>query len=528
MNSIDNFSQSVIVSESQNIDRGREEITISQVRIDGLKFNMTVVNTGSLPVHLTRLWVTNQDGVTADQKADLDINLNPGQQQYNIGQFTGISAVSTESYNLKVVTERGNISTFHVSPDVSTQIQLVLPGEVQPGENFRVVTLITNNSTMPNNIVDLVPIILNNGSLTQIDGPLPPSIKTLPQGNTATFTSTYVAPSLSGGIGFNATYVGAPTGAIVNSNMTVALSAESEAATNSQWSQAASRVGILISGIPNPVNSASGSAYLGKWGIGVINPLDREVQVYSVGILASNIKIFDTLLPAHQIEPTSGWRRVDLGNDQDMILWEGGSNPITIGKRDVGQFRVETNFKLTGTTESVIIISALTSEGKLNVMYTISVFTNNPIVNAYYTSNPSDPLNNWTYIISGIPSGKNDQIFNATIHNPVTGSPLASRVKLIILVPADFTNVFDITAGANGWDPADVFQNDDGSHVINVQTTLSDFVGSQVYQFSANVPTVTDDKLYVFQTTTVYPDFVEDAVIQLASALSEAGVEVVP
>jgi hypothetical protein len=73
-----------------------------------------------------------------------------------------------------------------------------------------------------------------------------------------------------------------------------------------------------------------------------------------------------------------------------------------------------------------------------------------------------------------------------------------------------------------------VFQNDDGSHVINVQTTLSDFVGSQVYQFSANVPTVTDDKLYVFQTTTVYPDFVEDAVIQLASALSEAGVEVVP
>jgi len=528
MNSIDNFSQSVIVSESQNIDRGREEITISQVRIDGLKFNMTVVNTGSLPVHLTRLWVTNQDGVTADQKADLDINLNPGQQQYNIGQFTGISAVSTESYNLKVVTERGNISTFHVSPDVSTQIQLVLPGEVQPGENFRVVTLITNNSTMPNNIVDLVPIILNNCSLTQIDGPLPPSIKTLPQGNTATFTSTYVAPSLSGGIGFNATYVGAPTGAIVNSNMTVALSAESEAATNSQWSQAASRVGILISGIPNPVNSASGSAYLGKWGIGVINPLDREVQVYSVGILASNIKIFDTLLPAHQIEPTSGWRRVDLGNDQDMILWEGGSNPITIGKRDVGQFRVETNFKLTGTTESVIIISALTSEGKLNVMYTISVFTNNPIVNAYYTSNPSDPLNNWTYIISGIPSGKNDQIFNATIHNPVTGSPLASRVKLIILVPADFTNVFDITAGANGWDPADVFQNDDGSHVINVQTTLSDFVGSQVYQFSANVPTVTDDKLYVFQTTTVYPDFVEDAVIQLASALSEAGVEVVP
>jgi len=529
MNSIDNFSQSVIVSESQNIDRGREEITISQTTIDNGQFNMTVVNTGSLPVHLTRLWVTNQDGVTADQKADLDINLNPGQQQYNIGQSTGISAVSTASYNLKVVTERGNISTFQVSPNTSTQIQLVLPGEVQPGENFRVVTLITNNSTMPNNIVDLVPIILNNGSLTQIDGPLPPSIKTLPQGNTATFTSTYVAPSSSGGIGFNATYAGAPTGTIVNSNMTVALSAESEAATQSQWSQAASRVGILISGIPNPVNSGTAINY-GKWGIGIINPLDRGVDIFAVGILSKEKGLIKAISAA---EPSTGWSIRGLGAGADLVTWEGGATPVTIPAKSVGQFRVEIDFENTSVTlENIMTIQALTSEGKLSIQYNVSSDKNHPMMNAFYTTNTAAATSNWTYIYNNIKGGTNDQIFNATIMNAATatGTDMNSIVKMLILVPSDFTDVKDVTAGTGGWTTATIDSNPDGSHVIKVQTSASPFLRNthKTYQFSADPPNVNDDKLYVFQTTTIYPSFTGTDQSELASALSEAGVEVVP
>ncbi len=50
MNTIDQFAESVIVKEAENINRGLEDSTISRVTIDGGKFNMTVVNTGSLPV----------------------------------------------------------------------------------------------------------------------------------------------------------------------------------------------------------------------------------------------------------------------------------------------------------------------------------------------------------------------------------------------------------------------------------------------------------------------------------------------
>lgn len=530
MNSIDNFSQSVIVSESENIDRGREEIEISQATIVGGKFNMTVTNTGSLPVHLTRLWVTNQDGVTYDKKADLDIRINPGNEQYNIGQNTTISADPTASYILKAVTERGNISTFQVSPNVSTQIQLITPAEVQPGEEFRVISLITNNSTQPNNIANLVPTLTNNATLTAINGPFPSNISTLPQGNTAAFTWTYAAPETFGGVGFNASYTNAPSTAFTTSNMTVALSAEAEAASTSQWSQAASRVGILLSGIPNPVE-ASGAGFLGKWGIGIINPLDRDVEIYSVGILAAVSDIF--WLEPIGVEPTTGWRQAVLGS-QDMIVWEGGDTPIVIPAKDVGQFRVLTEFKVQSTKESLVIIQALTSEGKLNVVYTLSADPSHPLINAFYMNpvliHPTPILpTSWGYLVKSIPSLKDNQIFNATIENAADNT-LNSVVKMLILVPADFTDIIDVTNGTNGWNKATIVENPDHSHVIKVQTSSNSLSGGvyKTYQFSADAPFVNDVKLYVFQTTTLYPTFTGGTKIQTASALTEAGVEVIP
>ena len=168
MNSIDQFSQSVIVAETENINRSKESITISQISIVGGEFNMTVVNTGSLPVHLTRLWVTDEDSAVSDKKLNLDVRINPGNEEYNIGQGTGVSADSSISYSLKVVTERGNVAKFRISPDVSTNVRLLVPGSSINDETFGVTLLILNNSTSPNNIVNLEPILTSNVTLTQI------------------------------------------------------------------------------------------------------------------------------------------------------------------------------------------------------------------------------------------------------------------------------------------------------------------------------------------------------------------------
>ncbi len=535
MNSIDNFSQSVIVSESENIDRGREGIDISKVTIDGGKFNMTVSNTGSLPVHLTRLWVSNQDLPTpSDTKAELDIRINPGEEQYNIGQSTSISASSSTSYNLKIITERGNAATFQVSPNVSTRIQVIAPGTVAPGEDFTIASLITNNSTVRNNIANLIPLMNSTTNMTVVNGPIPSSITALPQGSTSAFTWTYTAPTTVGIIPFNASYTDAPQGSFFLFNVTNELTEESAAATNSQWSQAASRVGILISGVPNPVQASSSGGYQ-KWGIGIINPLDRSVDIYAVSVSTPGRNFFGgTLIEG---DPTDlKWRLQTTGDP--ILLWEGGATPLTIPARSVGNFRAQIQGGAAGLGsapgELFATIQALTSEGKLSVLYPISIKNTFPTINVFYTSNATSPANNWSYLITNVPSGKTPQIFNATVQNS-SSYVHESYVKLVILVPSDFTNV--ASYGSNmGWQPASIVQNVDGSYVISVQTATKPFPSSTnatnsgylTYQFSATAPTVSTTKLYVLQTTSVYIDWTAASALQTASALSEAGVQVIP
>jgi hypothetical protein len=455
--------------------------------------------------------------------------INPGNQDFI--DSTGISADSTKSYTLKAVTSRGNIATFSVSPDTATQIQIILPKQISPEQQFTVVSIITNNSTLPNNIANLVPIITNNATLTQVDAISPASIAVLPQGNSVTFTSSWIAPDSPQGINFVANYTGAPLGAGVSADMSVALLAETEQATNSQWSQAASRVGILISGIPNPISTSTSSDEWGKWGIGIINPLDREVEVYAVGITTTLESVFAGATLSTETT-NAGWLTRSLG-DRESIIWESGPTPTTIAGKSVAQFVAEFELNDGGSVnESDVIISAITSEGKLNVRYPVLTKSGFPLINAFYTTDSGNAEENWTYVLEGLNSNTNYQ-FNATVQN-AGAADLESDVSLLILVPAGFSNVTGVTSG--GWGSPDIVPNPDGSHIIKVTSNppipdLGEGFKSgwiKTFKFTADTPTVTDDKLYVFQTTTVYTNFNGTGKNQLASALSEAGVEVVP
>ncbi|MFB5628082.1 MAG: hypothetical protein ACE5R5_07790, partial [Nitrosarchaeum sp.] len=413
MNSIENFSNSVIVSQSQNVDRGIESIKISKVTFDGGKFNLTVANTGSVPVKITRLWITNQSSsVPSDIKVNVNAIIDPGKEKYNIGQT--VTASSSKNYNLKLVTERGNIATYQVSPQMSTRIQVVSPGTVNPGVDFKVVSLITNNSTTTGNIANLVPTLTANTTITKISGPTPSHVSSLPQGSTAAFTWTYKAPINVGGIRFNASYTGAPQGSFVISNVTNKLSQEAAAATSSQWSQAASRVGILISGIPNPVETSStGGTH--RFGIGIINPLDRPVDIYAVSISTIGVDYLGGTVIGY--EPVTGWRLQTSGNN--IVIWEAGATPVVIPAKSVGQFRVTSQGSSIGSapTELLTAVQALTSEGKLNTMYPMAAKSTYSTMNVYYTPTPLTPTVNWGYLIKDIPSGKTTQVFNATLEN---------------------------------------------------------------------------------------------------------------
>jgi hypothetical protein len=288
----------------------------------------------------------------------------------------------------------------------------------------------------------------------------------------------------------------------------------------------------LISGVPNPVEAASSGGGQ-KWGVGIINPLNRDVDVYSVSVSTPG----DDFLGGSVIgwEPADlNWRLQTSGNN--IVLWEGGDTPHVIPAESVGNFRVSVNGSSIGSapTELLGTIQALTSEGKLSTIYPLSAKSTFPTINVFYTSDPTDPGNNWGYLVENIPSGKTAQIFNATVQNS-SSSTHEAYVKLIILIPSDFTNV--ASYGSNsGWNTAVVSTNPDGSSVIQVETSTKPFPnisnstngGFLTYQFSADAPTVATTKLYVLQTTSVYIDWTLTDALQTASALSEAGVQVVP
>jgi len=530
MNSIEEFSQSVIVAEAENINRGMEEISITRTTIVGGEFNMTVTNTGSLPVHLTRLWVTDEDSTASDKKADLDVRINPGNEIYNIGQGTGISADSTVSYTLKAVTERGNIATFGISPDVSTNVKLLVPGSAINDELFAVTLLILNNSTSPNNIANLEPVLTSNVTLTQI-GTNQSNVQSLKTGEMASFSWNYMAPEINQGISFTGSYVGAPSGSFDISNTTIYDISEAQTASSSQWSEKARKVGILISGIPSPIDS-SNNAGLARFGVGIINPLDREVEIYSVAINSFNLGIFSQ--NPNDIEPSTGWKQIDKSS-HSLLYWQHPSgNPRVIEPMSVAQFRVTIDItKGSGNLESPLMVQALTSEGKLSILYNITIDAEYPTINAFYTADPLDPIGdsdeNWGYQIQGIKSGSHT-VFNSTVENTSDNElqlPSQARVAFTILLPTDFTyNTECVGCDNSKWEDLTSITNPDGSVFLKGVSvgalSPNSFI---VYQFNATAPIVTEDSLYVFQTTTYYPRWNQPLI---TASLSEAGVEVVP
>ena len=192
MNTLDNFNQSVMVTTQENMDRANEIFSVEKVSLNNNKFNITVQNNGNLPISINRLWVENITH-TGDWTFKYDINhaVAPAEMVYNIGQNIPLSALESQSYKIKLVTERGNTKEFSVnSPSFAPlNIQLLaLPSTISSGFTTGLVMLVTNNGS--DTLINLAPQTpsKSSGLATCTLGPVsPPSYDTLPPGGTAVF-----------------------------------------------------------------------------------------------------------------------------------------------------------------------------------------------------------------------------------------------------------------------------------------------------------------------------------------------------
>ena len=192
MNLLEKFNQSVLIRTEESFDRGKEEFDIVKANVVYDKLNITVQNSGSLPVHLTRLWVENMTVSDSVFKYDIDKVVSSGRTVSNIGQNIAFNVDSADSYHIKLVTERGNSQEFTMNSASAAPLNiqlLALPPTVASGFKTQLVMTVTNNGT--GILTNLVPVLNLVGSPTATCTPDPVSpsnYDTLAPGSTAIFS----------------------------------------------------------------------------------------------------------------------------------------------------------------------------------------------------------------------------------------------------------------------------------------------------------------------------------------------------
>jgi hypothetical protein len=199
MNALNQYNNAILTQNQQLSNVASEKFSVGSVLVNNNKLNVTLVNTGNLPINFTKIWIQNMTGTNWIQGyAPTPPNdfVAPGAVLKNLGQNIPVYINPANSYNVKLVTSRGNSQAFTVNSAkaVPLNIQLMfLPDTVASGFKTKLVMIVTNNSTgtLTNITPSTLPSPTYNGSGTTVctaSTVSPSSYNTIAPGSTAIFT----------------------------------------------------------------------------------------------------------------------------------------------------------------------------------------------------------------------------------------------------------------------------------------------------------------------------------------------------
>lgn len=242
LNVIDDLARQVDVKQDTTTNRQNEEFIISKVTIDNNEFNLTVTNTGNIPINITRMWAKNMTDPSWNQtKYQLSQLVTPGQSVTNVGQGTGLAVVDSSSYLIKLVTSRGNSLNTQLLSASDQPLEMALftaPSSPLSKQNVTLLYSVKNNLTEGKIIRSVVPDFrppVTTGSATAVlqGSVLPSSVEGLKSGQTAFFEATYL---ITGGntekITFNTTIANAVQGNFETDTSMIIIPTVSESAIN--------------------------------------------------------------------------------------------------------------------------------------------------------------------------------------------------------------------------------------------------------------------------------------------------------
>ena len=195
MNLFENFSEEVFAVDQERENRKNESFDISKLTIENNKINLDVYNSGDIPVSFTRLWVENVTGIDQVYRYDLNNTVTTGSTAKNVLQGLSFTALETQAYKMKLVTDRGTTKEFSVNASTDPlHLQLFALPEVVP-TNFKstILLAVTNNSTQNTIYTNIQPLlnIISLGAIAEFEGPTPEPHAVLEKGETAIFEWTY-------------------------------------------------------------------------------------------------------------------------------------------------------------------------------------------------------------------------------------------------------------------------------------------------------------------------------------------------
>ena len=226
MNLLEDFSENVIAAEQERENRKKESFDISRLTLINNKINLDVYNSGDIPISFSRLWIENVTGVDQVYRFDLNQTVAPGSRAENILEFLPFVALDTQSYKMKLVTDRGLTQEFSVNASTDPlHLQLfALPEELPNNFKSTILLSVTNNSTENTIFTNIQPIlnIISLGASAELEGSLPEPHPVLEKGNTAMFEWTYRITGDSGDkVKFSANILNGVPANVVEKEVTV-------------------------------------------------------------------------------------------------------------------------------------------------------------------------------------------------------------------------------------------------------------------------------------------------------------------
>ena len=229
---IERVNDEVIIKGVQSIDKSKETFEIVNMGITDGKFDLTVKNTGQLPIHFTRLWVNNvTDSSWPLQNFTLNKVASPGEILYDVGQNLNLYALESQSYDLRLITERGNLFNIQLTSPQDETLEMTLfstQKSVFTGQDVTIWFGVTNNVT-DGSVLQLItpqiedpPDTTGSAIATYKEGPTPSSKESLSHGDTSFFKWVYtITGSNEDTVTFNATVNNAKQGNFVTEQIEI-------------------------------------------------------------------------------------------------------------------------------------------------------------------------------------------------------------------------------------------------------------------------------------------------------------------